>query len=306
MISASLNKRAKAPAEVLDLESIVDATNGLHVDPQGSGYTGRIWVGVLSRRNPTERLQLPAPVVLLLSSAQIDTIEPSQVSIAFTGLPFTEVTLRTTNPRVPAAVKVRSSLTASGEAEVPVSIALPDITVVASPERILGFGLETSVITVQVSGLAAPGGRLITLQSTDGRLEPPGPVQLDQHGVGTTHLRSTLIGTAQVTTASSNVVNSTAVVRFAWPWVLLVAALVGGALGRLVKRLSAKGRRRPAWMTDLILGSVAGLVATVAWAVGVYLVPALPTALSGAAAYFVIGFVGGLAGLILPGDKSGK
>lgn len=306
MISPPSSLPAGAPAEVLDLEPIIDATNRLHVDPQGAGYVGRIWVGVFSRRNRAEVLDLPTPVTLLISSAVIETIDPPQVTIARTGLPsFASVTLRTATPRVPASVKVRSSLTASGEADVPVSFVLPDIRVVASPERILGFGLETSVISVQASGLANPNGFLVTLQSTAGRFEPPEPVQLDQRGFGTARLRSTVVGTARVTTASANVVNAAADVRFDWPWTLLVSALIGGVLGRVVKHASTRRRRKAGtWVRDLVLGAVAGVVATIAWTVGVYLVPALPTVLTGEAAYFTVGFVAGLAGLVLPADKS--
>jgi hypothetical protein len=306
MIAPARDTAAGAPSELLALEPIVEAAGGLRADPQGAGYVGRLFVGVVSLRDRTERLELPAPVLLLISSAQIDTIEPAQVGIGHTGLPFTEVALRTATPRAPASVKIRSSLTASGEADVPVPVALPEASLVASPERILGFGLETALISVQVSGLPNPNGYRVTLVPSDGRIEPPDPVQVDHLGFGTARLRSGLVGTAVVAAGGVNVVNiRSAQVTFGWPWVLLVSALAGGLLGRLLKILSPPRRRKTArtWIRELIVGAIAGLGATIMWAVGVYLVPVLPTVLTGAAAYFTVGFVGGLVGLVIPEQK---
>jgi len=306
LIKARVGVPVGGPSNQLDLEPVVETTNGLHPDPKGSGYVGRIWVGVLSRRVPSEKLALPTPVVLLMSSAQIDEIEPSQVTISYTGLPFAEVRLRAANPREPVAVRVRSSFTASGETDVPVSLVRPDVTVVASSSRILGFGLEAVDVTIQVSGLPNPNGQPVTLQSSLGKFEPGGPVLLDARGFGATKLRSAWVGTAQVTTAAAGLANSQATVTFEWPLKFLLAAAIGGALGRTVRRAAARrgnGRKWRGWGTDLILGPVAGVLATVAWTVGVNLVPALPTAVSGDALYLTLGALGGLVGLVLPGGK---
>jgi len=161
-------------------------------------------------------------------------------------------------------------------------------------------------VTVRIANLPRPNGRAVTLSSTMGRLSPPAVVRLDDQGVAAATLRSSSVGRATIAASAAGAVSDAKPIDFAWPVVFLASALLGGALGSLVKTGGAKtGARRSAgragtawiWTRRILLGALTGLIVAVLYVLGVNVLPVPLSATMSEALVFAVAVLGAVFGL---------
>jgi peptidoglycan/LPS O-acetylase OafA/YrhL len=106
------------------------------------------------------------------------------------------------------------------------------------------------------------------------------------------------VGEAKVQAISAPLSPASATVDFVWPVATLIASVLGGMAGALVKRMQ-RGRVRSmrALRPVLIVGVLSGIVVVALYAVGVNVLPIQPTATAGEALTFVLAAVGAYLGL---------
>jgi hypothetical protein len=274
---------------------IIESAGGLSLSGSTSRFQGRIYVGLRDNRNPDAAYPLPQPVSLLVGG-QADELQPRQLTIDHTNLPFAEVTIAAQDPPDP----IDFSLIAAGTSEratVSLPIIRPRLTVIAGRSRIQGFGLETAVITVRAVGLTNPEGRVVTVTSDVASVDPV-EVRLDQQGVGTTSVRSVSVGEASVNAVSPPLSPAKETIRFSWPVAYFIASVVGGLAGALLAWAQTKGKKKKL-QTVVIRGVLTGVIVVALYAVGVNVLPVHPTATAGEVLAFALAATGGFVGLKL-------
>jgi hypothetical protein len=203
---------------------------------------------------------LPREVVFLIS-APVDDVNPPQVTITHVNPPYVPVVLRVANP----TDNMTLELTALGQRAPPVSLAVrrPKLIISAAPSRILGWGLESASINVQVEETG--DGKLppIILSNDRGRLEISTLV-LGGGNVATTRLFSTGLKGAKITSSSFPVAIVTAAnVEFAFPFAFTISLVIGGLVGAWISQRSFTG--------SLVAGVGVGLIVGVLYVFGVNL-----------------------------------
>ena len=229
------------------------------------------------------RSRWPTPVVFQVLDA--DSADPAETSFQSTSPPYkiVQVTVSAVRP-----VQVLSTLIPDGG----VNLALrlnPMLTVEAGHGAIDGFGLETTSVNISLLGIERPGGRVVTLRTDAGYLDPT-RVQLDEQGNASVTMRSGSAGTARITATTAGVESAQTLVQFNLPWITLLASLFGGLAGGFVR---ARGRPRG---RALAVAAVWGLIVFVCYAVGINLLPFTPSVTIGAALVFAVSALGALFG----------
>ena len=131
-------------------------------------------------------------------------------------------------------------------------------------------------------------------------------VRLSADGTGRTSIRSYWVGTSTVTARSVAFQNAQTTVEFVFPWFFLTIALIGGAVGgtaawALKKRGAEASAPGPKYLPYVGSGMLLGLIATVAYAVGINVTGYQPLVTTGQAVVFAMAALVGFSGsLVIP------
>jgi len=265
---------------------------GLRFNPAQNAFTGDVLVGLEDSARPHERIRLSGPLeVQVIGDAE--HIEPGLLRFTHTNVPFERVHLQARSPGDTLRVVVQPVFDPTG---VPTGVPVirSALRIRVSPARIQGFGLETA--TLSVSADDELRGRLAVLTTNSGRLAAD-TVRLTE-GVALTTIRSAGWGPAHVEGEVGSVARGEVDVYYVFPWSFLVAGILGGAIGALVRMRRVGHREGRSFAADMALGSAAGLLAAVALALGVNLTGIDLNVRFGEAAVFLVSALG--AALDLP------
>jgi hypothetical protein len=294
-----------AAGEILDARPTVTIEGGgLVFDPGHNTFTGSVFVGL---EEPTAAPARPlGRRVLLLVTASQGTASPPQVALDHTSLPYRRVRLAAPSAAQDSVVlHIRTDFD-PGPMDVPVPVLRSVLSVSVTPRRINGFGLEAT--TVGVRAEPAPPRAAVLLTAGRGSIEPA-VVQLDSGGIATASLRSAGTGLDTVEARGESMKSASATVDYVFPWAFLVAAIVGGFVGGLVRELLLVtgagaavrfGRFVLGWLAFILIG----VVVVVAWAVGIDLLGIRLAAVYGEGLVAVIAALPGLLPLFR-GAKGG-
>jgi hypothetical protein len=283
-----------AAGEAFELEPLVEIDGGGMRPQSGGGFLGRIFAAVRDARRPGESRPLAQPIVLLVT-AEVDDVEPRQITLDRTNR-FAQVELRAASPNDRVRVRLVPSFDSEG-AEIELAVLRGSLALTVSPARIQGLGLETARVVVQARGLPATGGLAVALSADQGSLETS-ELALGTTGLASTTIRSVTTGVATLRAEAAGVAPADAQVRFVFPWLFLAAALVGGAVGALVRwARTEQAARRSLWLVLLVRGGLTGLVVACAYSVGINLLGFEPAARAGEALVFVLSALGAWFGL---------
>jgi hypothetical protein len=267
---------------------------GMRYDPATGLFRGSVLIGLEDSVRRTEQVPL-SPVELEITS-DADEVDPARVRITHTNIPYATITVRASDPDETVSMRVRPMFDPRGhDASVPVL--RPSIIIEPSPRRIQGFGLETTVLTVTPPAVLAGQPVTVTLSADPGALDTT-LLTIASGGVGVTRLRSTGTGGSLVRARAGAVASGEARVSFAFPWPFLLAAVVGGAVGAVLR--ARRHRERPGRLrlfpVDLLVGALLGVVVAAGYAVGVNFLGLVLSVRVGEAAVFVLAAVGGYRG----------
>ena len=178
------------------------------------------------------------------------------------------------------------------------------LELVPSVQEVLGFGLGT--VDLSLYRLAEDGEPHesdssvdVSLTTSRGVLDAPSlSFQAGTSRVDGVRLRSRGVGVARVEASLGGLASPTITVRFVWPIAVLVAGLLGGALGAWVKLTGVQPtERRPRRKTTALLGAAVGLAAVLGVLTGIApLLPTPPGSVGSVGGAFLLALLAGYAG----------
>ena len=260
---ASLDTKGKV--RIAGLAYAVDG-GGLRYDPVSDLFRGTLHVWLEDQDHAGDVYPLPRAVPINIFT-EADSAAPLSFQFAGTEAPQT-VTLTVRSPA--DYVRVQLWPTARVDSVTAVIRVLPALKVRAVPPEIAGFGLETAVISVQLWG-DAHGDFGASIVPRSAEANPP-QLTLEHAEARSSIIRSRGLGADTVTVTAPGVAPATVVVIYAFPLAFLLAVAAGAGLGTVVLALQApraKVTSPAARLTALGRGLLVGLVAAVAYAVGV-------------------------------------
>lgn len=279
-------RQADANGNEVQLKAFALRGRPLVYDAAQRVYRGTIILGVAEIVAGRPQRPLTTPVVFQILNA--DSADPTETSFDRTSPPYKEVRLTLSAVR---PVQVLSALIPDGGVDIPLQLN-PSLAVEVGHGAIDGFGLETTQVNISLIGVNQPAGRVVTLHTDAGYLDPT-RVQLDERGNASVTMRSGSVGTARITATTPGVERVQANVDFRFPWLTLAASIFGGLAGGFVR---ARGRSRG---RALAVAAVWGLIVFVCYAVGINLLPFAPSVTIGAALVFAVSALGALFGTAL-------
>jgi hypothetical protein len=276
-------RQTDAAGNAVQLKAFAIAGRPLVYDAAQRVYRGTIILGITAIVPRPEPLPLTAPVVFQVLDA--DSADPAETSFQSTSPPYkiVQVTLSAVRP-----VQVLSTLIPDGGVNITLPLN-PMLAVEVGRSAIDGFGLETTPVNISLLGVERPGGRVVTLRTDAGYLDPT-RVQLDENGNASVAVRSGSVGASRITATTPGVESAQTIVQFNFPYLTLLASIFGGLAGGFVR---ARGRPRG---RALAVAAVWGLIVFVCYAVGINLLPFTPSVTIGAALVFAVSALGALFG----------
>jgi hypothetical protein len=277
---------------IFDLDTIVDMEpiKGLSFSPETLAFQCTLHIGLYDRRHPGDAGPLPHPVEFLIT-ADIEH-NPSSIILDHLNLPYAQVSLSTRTPVEPVLVRIRPNFSSDPQI-IELSVDRPVLKLEVSPSSISGFGLEAADITILGKDLPLEPGISLTLTTNRGKIEPIN-IKTNEDGIATSNLRSISLGSAQVRVDSPRFISIEREVRFRFPWLFLVAAILGGLIGSIPKM----GKFR---LKKVTIGIALGILGGVGYAVGVNVLGFEPSVTIGeAVTFFISGICAYVGKLILP------
>ena len=255
-------------------------------------FVGSIKVGVSEIGEPGNAKALSAPVSFQVLEG--DLANPEELEVKHSGLPMSKFEIQSPQAAGGLIVNVASTFDPAG---VPVTLKLVPVFRVAAPKSMDGLGLETATIRVSASGLPNLDTQTVGI-TVDGPARADGDtVHLDKSGHGIMGIRSVGIGSAVVTAQLEGFPDASVGVKVAPPFLTLLASLVGGLTGGLIRLLpSLSGNTMRRFWLGLSVSVLVGLVVFGLYAIGVNVLPIQPKVQVGAVFVAVVSAMGALLG----------
>jgi len=246
---------------VLDLRPKV-ASSGAFVPSNGS-FRAELIVSLVATGDSAD-VALPSPVELTVV-VEGGEAKPNVLKFESLGQAQT-VSLTIPAARDEVTVTVDLSRLDATPFKLVLSTRRGKLTMSATPREILGYGLGTATILIEADELV-PTRSAIGLEADSGTLDPLRPTLDDQRGATAT-LRSDGLGTCTVRAPRWDDPRGTAntTVAYKAPIVFFVFALLGGVLGSALRVFRLRKQR--AWGRAIAVGTGAGLLGAVLWALG--------------------------------------
>lgn len=246
---------------VLDLRPKV-ASSGAFIPANGS-FRAELIVSLVASGSSAD-VALPSPVEL---TVVVEGGEAKPNVLRFESLGQAQsVSLTIPTARDEVAVTVDLSRLDATPFRLVLSTRRGTLTLSATPREILGYGLGTATILIEADELV-PTNSAIGLEADSGTLDPLRPKLDDQRGATAT-LRSDGLGDCTVRAPRWDDPRGTAstTVIYKAPIVFFVFALLGGVLGSALRVFRLRKQR--AWGRAIAVGTGAGLLGAVLWALG--------------------------------------
>jgi len=265
--------------------------SGLTFDAANKTFAGNVLIGLEDSLRPTQQIGLGRDMVLQVTSDAGEVVPP-RVRIGHTNVPWQPVRVVARTPGDTVHILIQAVFNPSGYAA-PIRVDRPRIDVRPASPNLQGLGLEATRVSVTIPTFLRTDTVTVTLWSDRGGLDA-GTLRIPPTGTGEIGLRSSGLGLNTVHAEITGIATGQASMRYTLPWAFVVAALLGGVLGTVLRR-----RRRHLALADFVAGIVAGVVSAVAYAIGLNLTGVDLSVRVGEATVLVVAVLG--ATLDLPG-----
>ena len=250
------------------LRPIFKVANRLRWEPEEGVFRGAFFLAIEDSLRRNESRPLPTPLRFQLI-AEADGVEPAELAFEHTNFPLRRVDVTARSVSDSLRVQLVSEVDVNGsDIWLPV---VPYLEIETRP-RVQGWGVETARVTVRRMGTTSATPTMVSLTTSSGDLDPY-DVEVGAAGTGSSVLRSAGAGEAVLTATVPGLGEATTTIVFVWPWVFLLAALLGGLFGgAAVAAQERKGAEKVSWGASAVKGLLVGVLAALAWyALGVNL-----------------------------------
>lgn len=252
----------------LNLSLVLASTQNFRFDQRGNRFIGNLFVQLRDLDAPTEVREIGSTIRVAVN-ADVDEISPGAILDIDQTNRFRNVTLAAISPRDPTVVELTPERSADAQ-ELVLGVSRPHLQVQLGKSRILGFGLETTTVTVRIPGIETALQEAVTVSSETGHLDR-NVLGIDkQTHVASTRLRSRGTGTDVITAELGRFAAGTDSIDYELPWTWLIAVLLGIAVGIGI-RLTMRDSRHPKTgvVFNIAIGALGGLLTAVLYALGV-------------------------------------
>ena len=252
------------------LRPVFKVARRLRWEPEQRVFAGAIFLALEDSMRRRESKRLQTPVRFQVVGTDADSIDPSEFALEHTNFPLRRVNVTARRVTDSLRVHIIPEFDVAGvDVWLPVE---PTLRIEATPPRIQGWGVQTAHIVVRAVGASASRPESATVISTAGDLDSV-VVALGAGGTGSVKIRSRGTGIARLDATATGWADGQTTIEYVWPWVFVLAALLGSMFGGLVSAvLEQRGRKRIRWGEHALKGMLAGILAAVAWyALGVNL-----------------------------------
>jgi hypothetical protein len=213
--------------------------------------------------------KIAEPVIMEVTSPEIPSITPKDLKVSHLYIPALEIELRSDRVQDSALVLIRTVSNPSGyKTYVRVT---PALEIKSNRTSMQGFGIQEIPLTVRYIGSNSAAKVKITLTTEQGTLTP-NELNLPFNEPATVLLRSEGVGASTITAVSSGQESNAFTIEYVFPWVFLVASMLGGLLGAVIKFYSHTGKKKLSF-SPFLIGIAIGLVGAVAYyALGINLI----------------------------------
>lgn len=236
----------------------------LRYQPAAGVFRGSLLVGLQDSLAPTIRKPIGGAIPLTFASdgAEGDSIAPRTLQIRYTNYPLESVIVIAREPRDSVSVRVIPQFDPAGTV---VWLRVhPALVFEDPPTKASGLGIQTVTFPVRLIGASVRESVTVTLAVDQGFLKE-GSVKVGLAGSATVHLRSAGTGAARITATSPGTDSAAATIQFGWPVWFLVAALLGGAVGGLGKRVTGNPEQKTGVLKSMLVGVLIGFLVSVAY-----------------------------------------
>jgi hypothetical protein len=260
-------------------------------------FSGTIKVGVADVNHAAGMRALSAPIIFEVLEGSM--AKPSEVTVTQVSPPYKEISIAGRSAMGGITIHVVSAMDPQGIAvTIPVE---PAIQVGTARSVIDGLGLEDVAVQVSVIGLDKPKGTRVRLSAIPSGYIASPLVTLDEDGMATTTIRSAGLGRVTIRAAIAQLSVAETSLTFQPPILTVMASLVGGGVGGLIRLLPKRKRtgENRRWFGALAVALLVGFMVFAMYVVGINVLPVEPSVNVGAVLVFVISALGAYFGTAL-------
>ncbi|WP_452223644.1 hypothetical protein [Lacinutrix chionoecetis] len=213
------------------------------------GYKSKISL-VLFSENETEKANKAVVDVKLEIVSNALKVKQGKLTLTNLNLPSTDVELYTERAQIKDSVAIRiltnSNLKKGYTHYIKVS---PKLTLTTNDEDIQGFGVDKAQILVRFSGSNSKTREQVIVRSNHGEVDPSS-FTLAYNEAQLVSIRSQGLKNLKITASTSSGAlaiadSNTLVIRQTFPYVFIIASLIGGLLGMVIKLGFKKEKKMP-------------------------------------------------------------
>jgi len=259
-------------------------------------------IGLEDSVRSRERRDLSGPFRFQFGGDEADSFDPRELDVNHTNLPLDTVMVFAKDPADSLLVRIVTAADVRGTS---VWIrAVPALALGLLPGTAQGLGLQRIPVSVSLLGTRKP---MWVHLSTDKGSFDSDSVLVGSGKITTVSWRTQGLGSANILAhAEGGVDDAPGRVKFIFPFVFLIAAVLGGAAGAALRSLGRTGRSKRPVMPAIAIGILAGVVSAVLYyAIGVSIFKVdVDVPFFNEAAVFSLAVLAGLLGLSLTGRTS--
>ncbi|MGH2648360.1 MAG: GlsB/YeaQ/YmgE family stress response membrane protein [Ginsengibacter sp.] len=225
------------------------------------------------------------------------TINPRSLEITHLSIPSSNVELVADHVTDSTAVKVITTSHPDGYATY--LKVTPALEISTNQTTFQGFGIQEAPVTVKFIGSSSSDSVMVNFSTQKGTVTP-NSIYVSYNNPQTIYLRSDGMGASKFSATSSVGDSNDLIFQYTFPWLFLLASILGGLIGSLAKYFMG-GTENKSWIKPVITGILIGFIGAIAWyglgvnLLGVSLSPTLNAfavlALSALCAYFGISLI---------------
>lgn len=201
------------------------------------------------------------PVKIEVVSNEVSSIKPASFEINHLSIPSSNVELIADQVNDSASVKV---ITVSNTAGYITYLRVrPVLEISTNRSRLQGFGIQEIPVSVRFVGSSSSDSANVSFSSEKGTVTP-NSVYVAYNKSVTIYLRSEGIGNSKLSAISNSVKSNELNFRYVFPWLFLLASILGGLLGSLAKHFLAVKEKKSS-IKPIIGGVLIGLIGAIAY-----------------------------------------